>query len=180
MSPQPSALRDTRTCFSWPRLIAGLGVMMAVLTSVEPLWAQSSLSKEFQLRTNFEPQSRTLFEPTFRTNFEADLPNNFAFQSNRSVTQVRLAERLNQLQPRLPEERKYVAEIIELVDKGQLPEPVVDQAFFYAIQRYGGPMPFPYFERIMEIHGQRLKVDMPVFDRTIYSKERFRPQLFSQ
>jgi hypothetical protein len=156
-------------------LVSVTGSCLATTT-----WAQFGLSKESQLRTNFEFQTRTQFEPTLRTHFEPSLPTSFGFQATKSATTVRMADRLNQLQPRLPEERKFVADVIQLVDNGQLPEAVVNEAFFYSIQRYGGPMPFPYFERILRIQATRLQAPVPDFDREVYSRERFRPQVFNQ
>lgn len=142
--------------------------------------AQAGLSTEPVLRTNFEFMPTTLFEPKLQTNFEPSLPTTFGFQATKSATNVRMQERLNQLQPRLPEERKFVADVIQLVEQGQLPEALVNEAFFYSIQRYGGPMPFPYFERILRIQGERLKAPVPTFDRAVYSRERFTPQVFSK
>lgn len=142
--------------------------------------AQFGLSGEGTLRTNFEFQQKTLFEPQLQTNFEPSLPSSFGFNSKRSAANIRLAERLVQLQARLPEEQKYVQDVIALVEQKKLPETLVNEAFFYAVHRYGGPNPFPYFERIMKIQSDRLKLTAPTFDRTVYSRERFSPQVFVQ
>lgn len=142
--------------------------------------AQFGLVHDPQLRTNFEFQPKTHFEPKLQTNFEPSLPTTFGFQATRSATNVRLQDRLQQLQPRLPEEKKFVSDVVQLVEQGHLPEALVNEAFFYSIQRYGGPVPFPYFERILRIQAERLKAQVPNFDRTVYSKERFTPQLFNQ
>ncbi len=133
-----------------------------------------------QLKTNFEFQPQTMFEPRLQTNFEPHLPTTFGFQATRSATNARLQDRLLQLQPRLPEEKKFLADVVQLVEQGHLPEAVVNEAFFYSIKRYGGPAPFPYFERILRLQGERVKAQVPSFDRTVYSKERFNPQLFNQ
>jgi len=142
--------------------------------------AQFGLSAEGTLLTNFEFQQKTHFEPQLQTNFEPSLPTSFGFNSKRSASNVRLSERLIQLQARLPEEQKYVQDVIALVEQKQLPETLVNEAFFYAVHRYGGPTPFPYFERILKIQSDRLKLTAPTFDRTVYSRERFKPQLFVQ
>ena len=142
--------------------------------------AQFGLAHDPQLKTNFEFQPQTMFEPKLQTNFEPSLPTTFGFQATRSATNVRLQDRLLQLQARLPEEKKFVADVVQLVEQGHLPEPVVNEAFFYSIKRYGGPAPFPYFERILRLQAERLKAQVPDFDRTIYSKERFTPQQFNQ
>lgn len=161
-------------------LVAG-GSWFGAAGNLSPLaMAQTGLSTEPVLRTNFEFMQTTLFEPKLQTNFEPSLPTTFGFQATKSATNVRMQERLNQLQPRLPEERKFVSDVIQLVEQGQLPEAVVNEAFFYSIQRYGGPMPFPYFERILRIQGERMKAPVPTFDRTVYSRERFTPQVFNQ
>lgn len=144
------------------------------------VWAQFGLAHDPQLKTNFEFQPQTSFEPRLQTNFEPSLTTTFGFQATRSATNTRMKDRLQQLQPRLPEEQKFIADVIQLVEQGHLPEPVVNEAFFYSIQRYGGPMPFPYFERILRIQAERLKAQVPAFDRTVYSKERFTPQLHNQ
>lgn len=161
-------------------LLAGGGWLGGAFLAAPVACAQSGLSTEPVLRTNFEFMPTTLFEPKLQTNFEPSLPTTFGFQATKSATNVRMQERLNQLQPRLPEERKFVADVIQLVEQGRLPEAVVNEAFFYSIQRYGGPMPFPYFERILRIQGERLKAPVPTFDRTVYSRERFTPQVFNQ
>lgn len=161
-------------------LLAGAGWMFQASMLAPAAMAQSGLSTEPVLRTNFEFMPTTLFEPKLQTNFEPSLPTTFGFQATKSATNVRMQERLNQLQPRLPEERKFVADVIQLVEQGQLPEAVVNEAFFYSIKRYGGPMPFPYFERILRIQGERMKAPVPAFDRAVYSRERFTPQVFNQ
>lgn len=161
-------------------LLVGGSWLSGVFVGSPAAWAQSGLSTEPVLRTNFEFMPTTLFEPKLQTNFEPSLPTTFGFQATKSATNVRMQERLNQLQPRLPEERKFVTDVIQLVEQGRLPEAVVNEAFFYSIQRYGGPMPFPYFERILRIQGERLKAPVPTFDRTVYSRERFTPQVFNQ
>jgi hypothetical protein len=160
--------------------MAGGGWFGGVGSSSSVAMAQSGLSTEPVLRTNFEFMPTTLFEPKMQTNFEPNLSSTFGFQATKSATNVRMQERLNQLQPRLPEERKFVSDVIQLVEQGQLSEAVVNEAFFYSIQRYGGPMPFPYFERILRIQGERMKAPVPAFDRTVYSRERFTPQVFNQ
>jgi hypothetical protein len=142
--------------------------------------AQFGLARDPQLKTNFEFQPVSMFEPKLKTNFEPSLPTTFGFQATRSTTNARLQDRLQQLQARLPEEKKFVAEVVQLVEQGHLPEALVNEAFFYSIQHYGGPMPFPYFERILRIQAERLKTQVPNFDRTVYSNERFTPQLFNQ
>lgn len=161
-------------------LLAGAGWLCGTSIFAPAVMAQAGLSTEPVLRTNFEFMSTTLFEPKLQTNFEPSLPTTFGFQATKSATNVRLQDRLNQLQPRLAEERKFVSDVIQLVEQGRLPEAVVNEAFFYSIQRYGGPMPFPYFERILRIQGERLKAPVPTFDRTVYSRERFTPQVFNQ
>ncbi len=164
----------------WPgRSISCLSFAVAV-GCVATASAQFGLVHDPQLRTNFEFQPQTHFEPKLQTNFEPSLPTTFGFQATRSATNVRLQDRLQQLQPRLPEEKKFVSDVVQLVEQGHLPEALVNEAFFYSIQRYGGPVPFPYFERILRIQGDRLKAQVPNFDRTVYSKERFTPQLFNQ
>ncbi len=158
--------------------VASTFAVVAGLSAVAS--AQFSLAHDAQLKTNFEFQPQTMFEPKLQTNFEPSLPTTFGFQATRSATNVRLQDRLLQLQARLPEEKKFVAEVVQLVEQGHLPEPVVNEAFFYSIKRYGGPAPFPYFERILRLQAERLKAQVPDFDRTIYSKERFTPQQFNQ
>jgi hypothetical protein len=161
-------------------LLAGVVWFCGASILAPAAMAQSGLSTEPVLRTHFEFMPTTLFEPKLQTNFEPSLPTTFGFQATKSATNVRMQERLNQLQPRLPEERKFVADVIQLVEQGQLPEAVVNEAFFYSIKRYGGPMPFPYFERILRIQGERMKAPVPTFDRAVYSRERFTPQVFNQ
>lgn len=170
----------TTRCLLKRPMIGALAVSLILLGMADSVQAQFALSQERLQRTNFEFQSRTQFEPMLRTNFEPKLPSSFGFQEQRSAANVRLTERLNQLQPRLPEEKQYVADVIRFVDENRLPETVVNQAFFYSIQRYGNAFSFAYFERILQIQAERSKATAPTFDRTIYSQERFRPQVFNQ
>lgn len=167
-----------------PRIAVRLATVLFGVTAslaASPIaFAQFGLVNDGQLRTQFEFVPRISFEPKLQTNFEPNLPTLFGFQATRSATNVRLSERLNLLQPRLPEERQFVAEVIKLVEQGKLPEPLVDEAFFYSIRRYGGPVPFPYFERILRIQSERLKLPVPDFDRAVYSRENFVPQTFNQ
>jgi hypothetical protein len=172
--------RDRLPLIATTYLLAGAGWLCGASMTAPAAMAQSGLSTEPVLRTNFEFMPTTLFEPKLQTNFEPSLPTTFGFQATKSATNVRMQERLNQLQPRLAEERKFVSEVIQLVEQGRLPEAVVNEAFFYSIQRYGGPMPFTYFERILRIQGERMKAPVPTFDRAVYSRERFTPQAFNQ
>ncbi|MBL8889000.1 MAG: hypothetical protein JNL67_03410 [Planctomycetaceae bacterium] len=164
----------------WTKMAAAAAACCLISGWTTSASAQFGLAHDPQLKTNFEFQPQTSFEPKLQTNFEPTLPTTFGFQATRSATNTRMKDRLQQLQPRLPEEHKFIAELIQLVEQGNLPEPVVNEAFFYSIQRYGGPMPFPYFERILRIQAERLKAQVPAFDRTVYSKERFTPQLHNR
>lgn len=142
--------------------------------------AQFGLNNEKQLRANFGYQPKTLFEPTLRTNFEPTIRASFGFQANTSATNTILSQRFALLQARLPQEKKFLEEVIAYVDQKKLSLAVVNDAFFYSIQRYQGPMAFSYFEQILRIKATRLKQPVPAFDRSIYSKPSFSPQQFNQ
>lgn len=148
----------------------------ALLSATGTAEAQFGVNSEKALRSQFGYQPRTLFEPTLRTNFEPTLRTGFGFQTDKSATNTILSQRLKLLRARLPEEKKFVEETIAYVEEKKLSLAVVNDAFFYTIQRYPGPLVFSYFEQVLRIKATRLKQPVPEFDRSVYTRPNFVPQ----
>lgn len=142
--------------------------------------AQFGLNSDARLRSTLGYQPRTHFEPTLRTHFEPSLRAGFGFDTKDSATQTVLSQRLNLLQARLPEEKKYIADVITYVQQKKLSLAVVNDAFFYSVRNYPTPLAFSYFEQILRIKATRLKQPVPAFDRSIYNRVAYRPQQFNQ
>jgi len=74
------------------------------------------------------------------------------------------------LKTRLPEEKKYIATVIELIEKEKLPRRLVNASFKYVRnQRPYAKNRFVYFVRVLQILGKREKTPVPEFDFKIYS-----------
>lgn len=160
--------------------VIAASVIASGLLCTQSANAQFGVNTEKQLRTTFGYQPKTNFEPTLRTNYEPTIRASFGFKSNTSATNTILSQRLSLLQARLPEEKKYIEEVISYVDQQKLSLALVNDAFFYSIKRYRGPLAFSYFEQILKIKAARLKQEVPEFDRSIYSRPAFKPQTFNQ
>ncbi|HMO14642.1 MAG TPA: hypothetical protein PKD64_12340 [Pirellulaceae bacterium] len=87
---------------------------------------------------------------------------------------VRYAIQLNaQLKTRLEAEELFVNDVVELVRQGKIPKPVVDQAWLWVHSNRGASRyPFVYFEQVLRLQCDKLKLELPEFDRRIYSSAR--------
>lgn len=74
------------------------------------------------------------------------------------------------LQTRLDEEKEFVAAVMELVKDGELPQTVVDNAFVWVRTHRGlSHRGFVYFERVLRLQADKLKIEIPEFDYQVYS-----------
>ena len=74
------------------------------------------------------------------------------------------------LKTRLPEEKKFVADVVKLVKEDKLPRRFVNASFKYVRnKRPNTKSPFVYFVRVLQFLGKRERVAVPVFDFKIYS-----------
>lgn len=77
------------------------------------------------------------------------------------------------LKTRLRQEQAFVDQVVELVEEGKIPKSVVDQAWLWVrSNRSASRYPFVYFERVLRLQCQQLKIELPAFDRSIYSQAR--------
>lgn len=90
------------------------------------------------------------------------LPHTAAAQTVREPTfEQRLAFGL---QARLPSEKKFIAAVVDTVNRGKLPKSLVDRTFFWARERspkQGGKFsrrPIIYFHPALTIQAQRLRI----------------------
>lgn len=65
------------------------------------------------------------------------------------------------LRPRLPYEFRYIDQVVDQVDVGELPEPLVRSTFGYA--RKKRPYPIRYFDRALRIRAKERDItDVPI------------------
>ncbi len=77
------------------------------------------------------------------------------------------------LKTRLQEEEDFVAAVIDMVRADKIPKPVVDRAWLWVRNnRVASRYPFVYFERVLRLEAEKLKIEIPDFDRSIYSTAR--------
>jgi len=77
------------------------------------------------------------------------------------------------LRTRLQEEEEFVTKIVDLVRTEKLPKNVVDRAWLWVrSNRNASRYPFVYFERVLRLQTAKLDVEIPEFDRAIYSRIR--------
>lgn len=108
---------------------------------------------------------RTKAEPVFSNQEILDQLTNELREYDRQLQSL--------LMTRFPEEKAFVDSVVLEVHKGTLPKNVVDSAWLWVRQkRPGTPYPFVYFERILRLEGERLKLEIPPFDREIYNRGR--------
>lgn len=75
---------------------------------------------------------------------------------------------------RFPEEKNFVLEVVVEVQEKRIPKNAVDSAWLWTRKnRPNSNYPFVYFERILQLEGERLGFEVPPFDRNIYSRFRF-------
>ena len=73
------------------------------------------------------------------------------------------------LKTRLPEEKEFVSEVLKLVRQGKLPERVMETSYKWALNKHpDSNYPFVYFERVLRIQANKLKIELPAFDYTVY------------
>ena len=63
----------------------------------------------------------------------------------------------NGLQARLPRENRFVADVVDHVHAGRLPQKLVDSTYLWAVQRKPR-YPFAAFEKALRIHAAKLGV----------------------
>ena len=67
-------------------------------------------------------------------------------------------------------EKEYVAKIVKGIKDGKIPLALVDESWLWVRDnRPRTRYPFVYFARILKLNGDRVKVDIPPFDFSIYS-----------
>jgi hypothetical protein len=75
------------------------------------------------------------------------------------------------LKTRFPEEKDFVTQIVFMVQEEKLPKNLVDSAWLWVREkRPGTGYPFVYFERVLRLQAERLKLEVPPFDRRIYER----------
>ncbi len=73
------------------------------------------------------------------------------------------------LRTRFPQEKDFVAQIVLLVQREKLPRNLVDSAWLWVRKnRPTTKYPFVYFERVLRLQGEQLKLDVPPFDRELW------------
>lgn len=77
------------------------------------------------------------------------------------------------LKTRLEEEEEFVNDVVDLVRQEKLPKVIVDRAWLWVRNhREASRYPFVYFERILRLETEKLEIEIPEFDRSIYSQAR--------
>ncbi len=86
--------------------------------------------------------------------------------------------RLNALlKTRREEEKQFVSEVVNLVQQESIPKQLVDSSWIWVrTRRPFTNHPFIYFERVLRLQAEKLEIEIPDFDREIYSRSSFRPQ----
>ena len=73
------------------------------------------------------------------------------------------------LKTRLPEEKEFVSKVLKLVREGKLPERVMETSYKWALNKHpDSNYPFVYFERVLRIQANKLRIELPAFDYTVY------------
>ena len=68
------------------------------------------------------------------------------------------------------EEKEFISDIFELVAAGTLPKNIVDRSFLWVRKnRMHSSYRFIYFERVLRIHADKLRITIPAFDYSIYN-----------
>ncbi len=77
------------------------------------------------------------------------------------------------LKTRFPEEKNFVGSIVYLVQVEKIPKNIVDSAWLWVRKnRPTTKYPFVYFERVLRLEADKLKIHIPEFDRDMYSRAR--------
>ena len=75
------------------------------------------------------------------------------------------------LRTRFPEEQQFVGSIVYLVQTEKIPKNIVDSAWLWVRKnRPTTNYPFVYFERVLRLEAEKLKLEIPEFDRELYNK----------
>ena len=73
------------------------------------------------------------------------------------------------LKTRLPEEKEFVSKVLKLVREGKLPERVMETSYKWSLNKHpDSNYPFVYFERVLRIQANKLRIELPAFDYTVY------------
>jgi hypothetical protein len=92
-------------------------------------------------------------------------------QSFNQLSLVNLDKQLNAiLKTRLPEEKQYVASVVNLVGENKIPLSMVNSSFKWVLNRRPYVKNrFVYFVRVLQFQGKRDKIQIPKFDFGVYS-----------
>jgi hypothetical protein len=78
------------------------------------------------------------------------------------------------LKTRFPQEKSFVNQVVLMVQEEKIPKNIVDSAWLWVRKnRPNTRYPFVYFERVLRLEGEKLKIKIPPFDRNLYSQPRF-------
>jgi hypothetical protein len=70
------------------------------------------------------------------------------------------------LRTRFPQEKDFVAQVVLMVQRDELPRNLVDSAWLWVRKnRPSTKYPFVYFERVLRLRAEKLKLAVPPFDR---------------
>jgi hypothetical protein len=89
------------------------------------------------------------------------------------VTQTELEQyeiQLNSvLRTRLDAEKDFVHDVVALIQEGKLPRKLVDKSMLWVRnRRIDEDKLFAYFERVLRIQAERLRLEIPAFDYGVY------------
>ena len=77
-----------------------------------------------------------------------------------TATVASLEDRLKTgLRARRPQEVAFIKDVVQLVQRGELPGKLVDSAYLWAI-RHQTKYPFPAYERALRIQADRIGIDL--------------------
>jgi hypothetical protein len=95
-------------------------------------------------------------------------------QSIDDLTLPKLERQLNALlRTRLDVEKAYLASVVELVERGELPRRLINISLKYVLNKKSdSPYRFIYFVRVLGFLAAREKIEIPKFDFEVYSKRR--------
>ncbi len=77
------------------------------------------------------------------------------------------------LKTRLTEEKEFVRKVVKLVGLEKIPRKVVDTSFKWVLNKR--PLTnnrFIYFQRVLTLLGNRLRLPIPPFDDSVYRRRR--------
>ena len=73
------------------------------------------------------------------------------------------------LRTRLTEEKKFVEQLVDLVEQEKLPRTLLDRSHKWVRKRRPHTRyPFVYFERVLRLQAKKLEITIPPFDYNAY------------